>query len=157
MSVSSNRYSLYKRSNQIYIGYYEDGKRKWKCTGTTIKTEALKALTRVKELIGETNKPKMLSEFISAFMEYAEKTYSPKTIPMFRKALQHLSALIGNLRISAITSFHVDLFKTKRIGEVSATSVNFEFRQLRSALTGMRKGEIINIHLMCYYLVSCIH
>ena len=61
----------------------------------------------------------MLSEFITAFMEYAEKTYSPKTMPMFRKALQHLSALTGNIRISAITPFHVDLYKTKRIDEVS--------------------------------------
>jgi hypothetical protein len=143
MSVSSDRYSLYKLSKEIYyIGYYDDGKRKWKSTGTTIKTEALKALTHVKDLIGETNKPKMLSEFITAFMEYAEKTYSPKTMPMFRKALQHLSALTGNIRISAITPFHVDLYKTKRIDEVSRNFGKYRTSSIAISVWHRRSLEI---------------
>lgn len=125
---------LRKRNNGFYyIGYFIDGKLRWKTTKTPIKRKALTQLTRFKEFIEEANKPKLLSEFITAFMEFVEKIYNPKTIPMFKKALQHLSVRTGNVRISAITPYHVDLYKTKRIGQVSATSVNIELRQLRSA------------------------
>ena len=57
MSVSSNRYfPIQAFKPNLYIGYYQDGKRKWKSTGATVKIEALKALTHVKELIGGVNK-----------------------------------------------------------------------------------------------------
>ena len=130
----SDKVYLSKRNNGFYyIGYFVDEKLRWKTTKSRNKRKALTCLTRFRDFIEESNKPKMLSEFMAAFMEFVEKTYNPKTVPMFRKALQNLIALTGNLRITAVSPRHVDIYKTKRVGKVSATSVNIELRQLRSA------------------------
>ncbi len=41
---------LFRRNNGIYyIGYFQDGRKRWKSTGCKRKTDALKALTRFKE------------------------------------------------------------------------------------------------------------
>ncbi len=130
----SDKLYLFKRNNGFYyVGYIVDGKLRWKTTKTQVKRKALTVLTRFKEFIQEANKPKFLSAFIKEFMEFVDKTYNPKTVPMFRKSLEHLISITGDVRLNAITPRHADLYKTKRQGDVSPTTVNIELRQLRSA------------------------
>lgn len=69
MSTTSNRLSLFKRSNQIYsIGYYQDGRRQWKSTGVSTKPEALKPLTKFKELLDQRTRSVSLRQFVSEFL-----------------------------------------------------------------------------------------
>ncbi|HLE34062.1 MAG TPA: hypothetical protein VJB38_15775 [Bacteroidota bacterium] len=73
MSVSRQRFSLIKRYNGIYhILYYANGKRKWKSTGHTQKPEALKALTRLRELLQERTKSVSFEAFTIDFLSFSE-------------------------------------------------------------------------------------
>ena len=47
MFVTPHRFSLYKRSDQIYyVGYYLNGRRRWKSTGVSTKSPVwVQALT----------------------------------------------------------------------------------------------------------------
>ena len=54
MSVSSPRFSIFKRANGVYyIGYYSNGRRRWKSTGSRHKPDALRGLTQFKQLLEE--------------------------------------------------------------------------------------------------------
>jgi len=71
----SDKFYLTKRNNGFfYIGYFVDGRLRWKTTKSRDKRKALTVLTRLREFIEESNKPKMPSEVIAAFMEFVEKT-----------------------------------------------------------------------------------
>ena len=70
MSVNSPRFSLYKRSNKIYyISYYANGRRRWKSTGASTKSDALKAFTELRELLAE---PRRVLTFGFAILEMDE-------------------------------------------------------------------------------------
>lgn len=157
MSVISNRFSLYKRSNQIYsIGYYQDGRRKWKSTGATVKADALKALTQFKELLQERTRSVSLQQFVSEFLTYGEANYSRKTLTIYRSILQRFVALTKNVSLMELTPQHVDNYKAKRLKDktkskhprdISPVSVNVELRALRAALNTARKWKLIDANL----------
>jgi hypothetical protein len=68
MSAKSSRFSLFKRCNQIYyIGYYREGRRRWKSTGMSTKPKALKVLTQFRELLEADTPSVSLQEFRERF------------------------------------------------------------------------------------------
>jgi len=71
MPYNSPSFYLYKRPNQIYyIGYYDQGRLRWKSTGHRTKPEALGALTQFKELLQGVEKSITPREFVEQFVAH---------------------------------------------------------------------------------------
>jgi integrase len=135
MSTSYLSLSLFKRSNGIwYVLYDDEGRQRWKSTGCSMKSDALKCLTEFKTLLNSKPKAKSLSVFVQEFLAYASVNYANASVDIFRVALRNLQAVAGNCTLLELTPWHLDQYKTKRLGEVSPVSVNVELRALRTIL-----------------------
>ncbi len=133
MTTSHLSLSLFKRSNGFwYIIYNDEGRQRWKSTGCSLKSDALKQLTDFKTLLSSKPKVKTLQVFTEEFLSYAGVNYAKATVDMFRVALRNLQKVTGNCTLVEITPWHVDQYKTERLKEVSPVSVNVELRALRS-------------------------
>jgi integrase len=146
--MSAHRVSLFKhRSGVYYVLYYENGRRKWKSTSCTTKPEALKALTQFRELLTKRVRSIPLREFFAQFLTYAETTYRPKTLEMYRTLLTRFEALYPKAFLSDLTAEHVDRYKAKRLSEVSPVSVHVELRTLRSILNTARRWKLLSANV----------
>jgi hypothetical protein len=81
---------LFKRPNDFwYILYDVDGRRKWKSTRTTRKSEALKHLDRFFENPPVNQpKPRKLSGFIDEFLTHARVNYARASVDIFIPAVR---------------------------------------------------------------------
>ncbi len=126
--------TLFRRSNGIYyILYEEKRKRRWKSTRRRRLNEALKELEAFNEPHDRAPKSEDLLGFMKVFLKFGITTFSPKTIDIYRRALQGFLALIGNKRLASISPRDVDLYLAHRVTQVSPTSVNIDLRTLRAA------------------------
>jgi len=157
MSVNSNRFSLCKRSNQIYyVSYYLNGRRKWKSTGASVKGEAFKALTQFKELLQARAGSVSLEQFNTQFLAYGEANYSPKTLTLYRAILTRFVSVVRNMSLRELNAQHIDRYKSKRLmalkergkqeeqQKVSPTSVNVELRMLKAAFNTARRWKLLD-------------
>ncbi len=89
--------TLFKRSNGIYyISFEEECRRKWKSTGKTHKSDALKELFTFEKL-RKLYKPRtILQTFIKDFLAYAQVAFSAKTLELYKLALRHFYSTVGN-------------------------------------------------------------
>jgi hypothetical protein len=143
-SVTSPRFSLYIRSNKIYyIGYYANGHRRWKSTGASTKSDALKALTDLRELIDEPGCILSFRQFVADFLPYFTIVHAGKTVAMFRGSLTGLLSTISKLMLRDITPEHTDHCKSKRMRDVKPVSVNIDLRMLRSVFSTARRWKLI--------------
>ncbi len=136
--------TLFKRSNGIYyISFQEEGKRKWRSTGQRYKPAALKELFAFEKL-RITHKPKTtLQAFAKDFLAYAETSFSPKTLIIYKAALGRFLSSTGNKLLPSITAKDIDLFRVNRLKEVSPVSVNVELRTLRAAFYTALRWKLI--------------
>jgi site-specific recombinase XerD len=133
MSVPT-KLCLFKRSNGFYyIVYPEDGRRRWKSTGTHHKVEALKVLSDLKALLRARPATPLLSEFRKDFIAFATSNHAAATRDLFALSLKTLQKVCGDQLLSNYQLRHVDMYKTHRVASVSPVSVNAELRALRSA------------------------
>jgi integrase len=157
MSVNSNRFSVCKRCNQIYyIGYYLNGRRKWKSTGATVKAEALRALTQFKELLQARGGSVSLEQFNTQFLAYGETNYSPKTLTLYRAILTRFLCVVRNISLPELNPQHIDRYKSERLKtlkargkqeehqKVSPISVNVELRMLKAAFNTARRWKLLD-------------
>ncbi|MGB2867084.1 MAG: phage integrase SAM-like domain-containing protein, partial [Bacteroidota bacterium] len=136
MSVNPQHLSLYKRSNGVYyIGYYQEGRRKWKTTGYTAKPEALKALTSFKELIQDRLRSVSFEEFALRFLSFAESNLAHKSVQLYKTVFKSFTSFLRGHYLKEITPELIDRYKSKRLKEVSPVSVNIELRMLRAAFS----------------------
>lgn len=135
---------LYKRSNGVYyIGYFGDGRKRWKSTGATERPHALSVLTNLKRLLQASPPLMSFSQFSQDFLAYAEGNYSPKTVTVYRGVLERLRAIVGDTPLVSIAPQQIDFYKTARLQIVSPVSVNIELRTLRAAFNvALRWGLI---------------
>jgi len=146
MSVSPSRFTLFKRSNGVYyIGHYLNGRRRWKSTHASTRPEALKVLTRFRELMQEPTRNISLRDFISQVLSYAEANYAVKTVRLFRSSMEGFSRLVKNAMLRELSPEHVDRYKSKRLREVSAVSVNVDLRMLKSAFNTAKRWRLLDI------------
>lgn len=164
MSVAYSRFSLFKRRNGLYsILYCHHGRRRWKATNATTKAEALAVLADFQNLLSAGSAPPVpLQEFVSRFLAFAESTYSPASVELYKRVLSRFVKLTGNLYLLDITGEHFDRYKAQRLkdtyqGErlqpksnkrrlksVSPVSVNIELRALRAAMNTARRWKLIH-------------
>jgi len=148
MSVPSNRFFLFKRSNQIfYISYYVAGRRKWKSTGATVKTDALKVLTQFKERL-QTRAPSVsVQQFVTEFVGWGEANFQPRTLTLYRAILQRFVAFTRNLSLGELTPQDIDRYMAKRLREISPVTVNIELRMLKAALNTAGRWKLLDANL----------
>lgn len=151
--------SLFKRANGTYYILYLDGtKRRWKSTGTSYKPEAQRKLEEFDHCKSQTRKrrqtpreshPKTtpsctLETFIADFLTYAQATFAPKTVDIYRRSLNRFSNLTGNKTLTALSSRDTDIFRARRLQEhLSPTTVNIETRSLRAAFATAVRWKMI--------------
>ena len=137
--------SLFKRSNGVYyIQYGNKEKRRWKSTGTGLKSEALKRLKEFETL--QTNVPpsNTLDAFIEEFLAYAQATFAPKTVEMYRLSLKRLSSFAGKKPLISFSSRDADRFHVTRLQQkVSPVTINIETRTLRAAFATALRWKMI--------------
>jgi integrase len=145
MSVIASRYSLYRRSNRIYyIGYYTGGRRRWKSTGTTTKSEALEVLREFGNVLQETPRDVPTGDFIEKFLAYSEGNHAKNTVRLFSQVLNNFLLLMKHVSLREITPEHIDRYKTKRLREIRPVSVNIELRMLKSAFATALRWKLID-------------
>ena len=127
--------SLFKRSNGIYYAVISetDGHRRWISTGKRIKSQAIQVVAEQTLRPTERVPSKPLDEFFREFLNYARTVYSHESLQIYQRAFHSFTRHIGNVRLDTISPRQVDLFKSRRLGEVKAVTVNLELRTLRAA------------------------
>ncbi len=142
MSIQS-RFLLFKRANGFYyILFDQDGRRRWKSTGCTLKHEAIKSLTEFEQLFQQKQKEVTLSQFSADFLSFAKGNFAKCTVDFYRTAFDHLKSMVGDIPLSSLTMQHIDLYKVKRLADnakystanVSGATVNRELQALRAAM-----------------------
>ena len=149
--MSISHLSLFKRSNHFwYILYTQEGRTKWKSTGETLKSKALKKLTEFKKLCESKPKPTSLSQFWNEFKRFAKANYSKTTLGLMETAISHLKSITGECLLPSITPEHVDRYKTLRLTtvnkldrKVSPVTINAELRGLRSVFNTAIRWKLL--------------
>ena len=110
MTVSN--LSLFKRPNGFwYILFTVDGRRKWKSTKCTERSDALKRLTEFNELTKPKPPANRLSSFTKEFLQFSSSTYAKASVDLFRVSLRNLSAISGDCMLTEISPRHIDHYK----------------------------------------------
>ncbi len=153
--MSITKIHLWKRHGVYYVGYLDEaGKRRWKSTGCTVKSEALQSLSHFENLLKPRIQPKRRSEFTAEFLSYANSVYAKSTVDIFAIGLKHLSEIAGNSPLQGLSLKHLDLYKILRLKSVTPTSVNVELRALRTIMNIalrwnlLEKNPLANLQLL---------
>jgi site-specific recombinase XerD len=139
------KFYLYKRANGIYyIGYLDNGRRRWKSTGSTLKCDALKALASYLEFLREKPKTTHLATFKRDFLAYAEGVFAQRTVIIYRQALQRLLDIAGDCSLSSLTQRHLDRYATERLGgKTSPVTINIETRAIKAAFSTAVRWQLL--------------
>jgi integrase len=137
---------LYRRANGIYYIILEtDGKREYRSTHCTSKTEAFQHLAEIKKLFVSKSKHKLLfSDYAKEYMEYAKANLAQGTVEIYKAAFRDFLKLIGDLPLSEIKSRHFDKFKTLRSQSVGPVFLNIQMRSLKAAMNRAFKWEYVD-------------
>lgn len=130
----------------IYFLDYNTGKRNKKSTHSQKQSQAIKALENF-NLSYYTNRNSLkirnIADLKNIILQYNQKIYSKSTLDTYERSLNNFTKVIGDRPLELVTFNEVEYFKTQRIKEVSATSVNIELRSLRAAFSyALRCGTI---------------
>lgn len=118
-------FCLSKRSNGYYYIFYTgtSGKTTCKSTRTKNKSDALMYLLNFREEIRKAEQqkiiPKLLSQFISEFLDYSKMVHTPKTVFAYRNSLKYLQKYFGERLISQISKNEMITYLDIRLRESS--------------------------------------
>jgi integrase len=144
MAVPTKFYLFHRANGFYYVGYFADGRKRWKSTGCTTKHDALRVVRNLPELFREKPPAVTLSQFTSDFLKHADSVYSPGNVVLYDYALDYFLEAAGDLPLSVVTQKHVDEFKASRLAVgKSAVTVNRELRSLRAAFTYAVRWQLI--------------
>jgi hypothetical protein len=119
--------SLIKRSNGIYYGVFsQSGKRVWRSTRSSKIIEAREIYASIQSEFKSWDKLTVIT-FRDTLLDLVEGQIAHSTAALYRQVLTKLSTIIGDMRLGRIQAYHIELFKSKRLKEVSATKVNIDY------------------------------
>jgi site-specific recombinase XerD len=128
---------LIKRESGIYYLVYKEANNIYRkiSTRTKKKSEAVTVLKRYNDKLILENKRRYfnmvaLQKFV---MDYNQTNLSSTTCNLYKRAFKEFIKKIGNRIVSDITSEDIERFKSKRLKDVSAVTINIELRCLKSA------------------------
>jgi integrase/recombinase XerD len=135
---------LFKRENGFYyIVSLRGRRRKWESLRTRSEEQARKVFDeRMEE--EEARRVMRFSFFSKEFLERGQMQYKGNTLVIYRAAFRNFERLVGDKALRRIGPMDVERFKAARLKEVSASSVNVEFRSLRAAFGDARRLKLID-------------
>jgi integrase len=152
--------SVYKRGGVYWYEFWFRGQRFRLSTGLNNKTAALRAeAIRKAELaegragIAQRKQCPAFESFVrDEFLPWSEKQHEahPKTHKRYKVSSKPLVAHFGELPLDAISSGHVEKFKTVRAGHISSAGTNRDLAALRVMLNlAIRQGHIESNPVRC--------
>ncbi len=144
METPSKLY-LTKRSNGVYyVGYLDNGRRRWQSSHCTVKSDAVAYLKNFQTL---KDKPKhrdiLLSELSVKVKELHSSTVRPSTISSYIFSLSNIQSALGNKLLSQYTAEDFDKFKSAKLGELSRASVNLILRSVKACFNLAVKWDFL--------------
>ncbi len=135
--------SLIQRDNQIWYGVFcHKKKRFWRSTGTQVRAEAEVIFFELERQFCE-GKTETVSTFSVDFFERSGSTLAPKTLEIYRRSFTNLIRLVGDKKMDKLSAREAELFRSRRVGEVSPVTVNIELKSLRSAFNDAKRMKVI--------------
>jgi integrase/recombinase XerC len=136
--------SLYLRSNGVYYGAFCIGeKRIYRSTNCRDLEQAKNVFDRLCSELVPWEKI-ALSQFRVHHARLLDGSVSNGTALLNDAALRALERLIGDLKLRSITPYHVELFKSARLKEVSPITVARDYRHLKAAFNRAHKWKMID-------------
>lgn len=133
---------------KIYYIYFinpNTGKRTKISTKERTKVNALRFLYKFGNKQRPKNVNKLLIEFKLEILHYAQIHYSKSTLELFKRSMDYLIAINGNMLVNYILNLHIEKYKAERLLKgVSRTTVNMELRALRSMFNTGTTLKLIN-------------
>jgi integrase len=132
---------VYQIGKSWYLDFYYAGKRYKESIGAVNRTVAKeKLIVRKREVIQGTYKPKKLEipfeKFRQQYLEYSESNKMPSSAQRDENSLKHLQRVFDGKRLSDISPFLIEKYKTMRKGEGAApATINHELACLRHLFT----------------------
>jgi len=125
---------LTKLSNGVYyIGWIENGKRRWKTTKLSTKSGALQYLREFKGQTQETETIPTTSALIVRFTEVKGHSVRPSTLTLYRFSVERFIEVCGDKPINTYTVSDVDNYKTALVKRgVTKTTVNIWYRSVKA-------------------------
>ena len=138
--------TLFKRSNGIFyiVTDGKDGRRRWISTGERTRSEAAKRLEAYEDKPEKDKQSKRLSAFINEFLSRVSSFYSQGTLGIYRHALRSFLSAVGDLRLGSVCPELIDLFRQRRIKEVSPITLNINLGALRSAFYYAIRWQVLS-------------
>jgi integrase len=87
-----------------------------------------------------------LSHIITEILPMIAMDKSPNTLRSYNFAVRNMIRVIGDLDIKKITVRNIETFKAQRLKEVTARSVNMDFRSLKAMFTRIVNMEELKIN-----------
>jgi len=139
---------VYQVGKNWYIDFYYEGKRYKESVGAVNKTVAKEKLViRKREVIQGTYKPKKIEtpfeKFREQYLEYSQSNKRPKSAARDEASLKHLQKTFDSKRLSDISPFLIEKYKTQRKTEgAKPMTINHEMACLRHMFTmAMKWGK----------------
>ncbi len=134
---------MYKRKGVWYVAIYVEGKRVYRSTCTTRKSEALRFLSQF-QILPVKRKTVTLSDFLRDFLLFSKSNHAPSSYRSNLRISQSFQSFLGNVPIDVIKPFDLEKFKNFRLGAVKPVSVNLELRMLKAAFEYAVKWGLID-------------
>jgi site-specific recombinase XerD len=142
--VSISHFSLFKKGRRYYIQFVDaEGKRKQKSTHCKRKPDAMKAFSDFRDLLRKKPQHKLLSDFITELLAFAQENFARRTVIIYRSTLQHFARIAGNVTLTAITPQQWDSYRTERLKTIQAVTVNIELRALRASFNVALRWKLL--------------
>lgn len=123
---------IIRRSNGIYYGVFSHkGKRVWRSTGVSSQEEASKQIQKMSSLYTNWDSLR-LEDLRDNIVSILSNNLSPSTIALYKAAMTKFIQVVGNILVRQVQPYHVELFKSSRLNEVSPVKVSIDYRTLRS-------------------------
>jgi len=132
---------VYQIGKSWYLDFYYAGKRYKESIGAVNRTVAKeKLIVRKREVIQGTYKPKKteipFEKFREQYLEYSRSNKMPSSAQRDENSLKHLQRVFDGKRLSDISPFLIEKYKTMRKGEgAKPATINHELACLRHLFT----------------------
>src|SRR6185369_9632787 len=137
---------LIKRKNGVYYGVFcQSGKRVWRSTGTANLVAAESVYASLQKEFVSWDKL-TISTFKALLLELTAGELANTTRALYSQTLNKFCSIVGDIRLKAVQPYHVELFKSRRLKEVSPTKVNIDFRTLRAAFNRAQVMGMVDIN-----------
>ncbi|MCZ6776941.1 MAG: tyrosine-type recombinase/integrase, partial [Ignavibacteria bacterium] len=136
--------SLFIRSNVWYGVFCVNGKRVWRSMLIRDAGEAKRRFEEVAKEFVSWQRMTVLDFRKQLIGKILPGDVSPSSSSLYDYAFRRFAGIIGNRLLREITPYHVDVYKSERLTQVSPTRVHIEFRTLRAAFNRAVKFKMLD-------------